>query len=87
MTQTIEKVEEHHSKTEMLKRDGETSMAVGLFVFALGLPVLIGTVWALDNHRAAIVNAICGAVLLVIGGAATAYGWMLYSRAKKMEKG
>lgn len=87
MTQTIEKVEEHHSKAEMIKRDGETSMAVGLFVFAVGLPVLIATIWALDNHRAAIVNAICGVVLLLVGGGATLYGWTLFSRAKKMENG
>lgn len=83
MTQTIEKVEERHTKNEMLKRDGETGMAVGLFVLALGLPVLLGTIWALDTPRAAIVNAICGLVLVVFGGVATGYGWVLFKRAKK----
>ncbi|MBI2432742.1 MAG: hypothetical protein HYV26_07725 [Candidatus Hydrogenedentes bacterium] len=81
MTETVEKVEPRHTKNEMLKRDGETGMAVGLFVLALGIPVLIGTLFTLDNHRAAIVNAISGLVLLLIGGWATIYGWVLFRRA------
>jgi hypothetical protein len=83
MTDTIEKVEERHTKNEIMKRDGETGMAVGIFVMALGLPVLIGTLWALDNPRAALVNAICGLVLLAIGGTATAYSRHLYIKAQK----
>ena len=86
MTETINKVEERHTKNEMLQRDGETGMAVGLFVLALGIPVLIGTLWALDSPRAAIVNAICGSVLILIGGGATGYGWLLFSRAKKNDQ-
>ena len=86
MTQTIDKVEERHTKNELLKRDGETSMAVGLFVLALGLPVLLGTFWSLDNPRAALVNAICGLALLLIGGGATFYVWTLFSRARKNDE-
>lgn len=86
MSKTIEKVEPRHTENEMLKRDGETSMAVGLFVLAVGVPVLIGTIWALENPRAAVVNAICGLVLLGIGGGATWYGWGLYKRAVANDK-
>ena len=86
MTDTINKVEERHTKNEMVKRDGETSMAVGLFILALGIPVLIGTLWALDNPRAAVVNAICGFVLILIGDGATAYGWRLFKQAKKHDQ-
>jgi hypothetical protein len=83
MTQTIEKQPERHTRNEMLKRDGETSMAVGLFLVALGIPVLIGTLWALDNFRGAVVNAICGLVLLLIGGAVTIYGYIMFRRAAR----
>jgi hypothetical protein len=86
MSKTIEKVEPRHTENDMLKRDGETSMAVGLFVLAVGLPVLIGTLWALDNPRAAVVNAVCGAALIAIGGGATWYGWGLFKRATQNER-
>lgn len=81
MGETIQKVTEEHSVNEMEKRDGETAIAVGLFIFALGVPVLIGTLFALDNPRGAIVNTICGLVLLLIGGAAIGYGWLTYRGA------
>ena len=85
MTQTIEKVAETHTVDEMQKRDGETSMAVGLFILALGVPVSFATLLVdrsttLGQHGA-IVNAICGLVLLLIGGSAAGYGWILYQRA------
>lgn len=83
MTETIQKDEPRHTKNEMLERDGETGMAVGLFVLALGLPVMLGTLWALDNPRAAVVNFICGLILTLIGGGATAYGWRLFKQARK----
>ncbi len=82
MPATIEKSTEEHTAIEMMKRDGETYMAVGLFILALSIPVLIGTLWALDRPHAAIVNAACGTVLGGIGGAATLYGWKLFKRAK-----
>jgi hypothetical protein len=86
MSKTIEKVEERHTKNEMLERDGETGMAVGLFVLALGLPVMLGTFWALDTPRAAVVNFVCGLVLTLIGIGATAYGWRLFKQARKNDQ-
>ncbi len=83
MTQTIDKVTEEHDAKDFAKRDGETYIAVGLFIFALGVPVLIGTLWALEKPNAAIVNAVCGAVLTLIGLAAMAYGWRTYRVATK----
>ena len=86
MTETIEKVEPHHTKNEMIKRDGETGLAVGLFVLALAIPVLIGTLYGLETPRAALVNFVCGLVLLAIGGGATFYGWSLLKRARANDK-
>ena len=81
MTKSIEKTAEEVSATEMMKRDGETYMAVGLFIVALAIPVLIGTYWAMERPHAAVVNAVCGATLAVVGGGAVAYGWKLFKRA------
>ena len=83
MPETIDKVAERHTAREMMKRDGETYIAVGLFILALGIPVLIGTFWALSRPNAAVVNAICGAVLAAIGIAAILYGWRILRRATK----
>lgn len=87
MTETIEKVEVRHTKNEMVKRDGETGLAVGLFVLALAIPVLIGTLYGLDQPRAAVVNFVCGMVLLTIGAGASGYGWTMLKRARKNEEG
>ena len=81
MTDTIEKVAEEHTIDEMGKRDGETNMAVGIFLFALGIPVLLGTFWALDRPHAAFVNALCGLALLLVGGGVTYYGWRGFRKA------
>lgn len=81
MPEAIEKVTEKHTVDEMRKRDGETNIAVGLFLFALGIPVLLGTFAALDRPRAALVNAICGGVLLLIGAGVIAYGWWGFRKA------
>lgn len=86
MTETIEKVEVRHTKNDMVKRDGETGMAVGLFILALAFPVLIGTLYGLDRPRAAVVNFVCGLVLLAIGAGATGYGWILFKRARKHDE-
>jgi len=84
MSQAIDKTE---SKTvtanETLKRDGETNIAVGLFLFALGVPVMIGTIWALDRPRAAFINALCGGILMLIGAGVVLYGWLGVRRAAK----
>ncbi|HOC67663.1 MAG TPA: hypothetical protein PLL36_13480 [Candidatus Hydrogenedentes bacterium] len=83
MSQAIDKNTDEHTGKDMRKRDGETNMAVGLFLFALGIPVFLGTFWALDRPHAALVNAICGATLLLIGGVVVVYGWLGFRRATK----
>lgn len=84
MSQAIDKTKNKEvTANETLKRDSETNMAVGLFLFALSIPVLIGTFWALDRPRAAIVNAVCGGVLFLIGSCVIAYGWRGVRKAAK----
>lgn len=83
MTETINKTEKKVSELETLKRDSETNMAVGLFLFVLSLPVLLGTFWALDRPRAAVVNAVCGGVLFLIGAGVIFYGWLGVRKAAK----
>ena len=60
------------------RRDAELYIALGLFMFALGLPVILGTYFAVqgNDHCAAIVNFICGVVLAGIGAASAIYGWV-----------
>lgn len=66
------------------KRDGETYIAVGIFVVAVGLPVLAGTYWAaMKSPHAAIVNGICGGVLVAIGVTAIVYGRLLLRRSRR----
>ena len=66
------------------KRDGETYRALGMFIVAVGIPVLMGTYWAMQtNVRAAVINVICAIVLLLIGGASIYYGQILLARNKK----
>ena len=70
----------------MEKRDGETYIALGIFIVAVGLPVEAGTYWAAQtNVRAAIVNVVCATVLLLIGVAAIVYGRVLLARNKRRE--
>jgi hypothetical protein len=67
----------------MEKRDGETYVALGIFILAVGLPVVAGTYWAYQtNVRAAVVNVVCGAVLLLIGAGSVLYGRTLLVRNK-----
>ena len=64
---------------ELRKRDAETQIALGLFIFVLSLPVLLGTIWA-DRFHAQIVNVIAGVVLLAIGAGLFWYGWRRRAR-------
>jgi hypothetical protein len=82
MPSTIDKKAERHTVAELMKRDGETYMAVGLFIIALAIPVLIGTLWATERPHAALVNLVAGAILGIIGGCALFYGWKLFKRSK-----
>lgn len=65
------------------KRDAETYIAIGIFILAVGIPVLLGTIWAMDRPHAAIVNAICGAVLCLIGAGCIGYGMFMNRRRKR----
>ena len=66
------------------KRDGEIYIALGLFISALALPVLLGTFFAAaENARGALINGICGGVLLAVGVGAIAYGYVLLQRNKR----
>lgn len=65
------------------KRDGETYIAIGIFIAAVGLPVLVGTYWALASTHAAVVNAVCGATLLLTGAASIAYGLLVLRRHRR----
>ena len=68
----------------MEKRDGETYIALGLFIVAVGIPVLAGTYWAAQvDVPAAVVNVVCAGVLLLIGAVAITYGRILLARNKR----
>jgi hypothetical protein len=70
----------------MEKRDGETYVALGIFIVAVGLPVAAGTYWAAKSDvSAAVVNIVCACVLLLIGFAAITYGRLLLARNKKRD--
>ncbi len=60
---------------EHTRRDAETQILLGAFIFALGLPVLVGTWWA-ETAMQRIVNVGAGGVLIGIG-----IGFFLYGRA------
>ena len=62
----------HHEHT---RRDAETQILLGGFIFVLGIPVLIGTWWA-ETTVARIVNVVAALVLLAIGA-----GFLLYGRS------
>lgn len=85
MAQSIEKDVKNQNTEDMGKRDGETNMAVGIFLFVLGIPVLIATFWALERPHAAFVNAVCGFVLLFLGAGVTLYGWRGFRKATKKQ--
>lgn len=61
---TRQKEPHHHTR-----RDAETLRALGYFIVALAIPVLIGTYFAFQSHKshAVVVNVIAGVILLSIG--------------------
>ena len=60
---------------EHTRRDAETALLLGGFVFIMAIPVLIGTFFAQQVH-AQIVNFIAGMVLLGVGAGIAAWGWL-----------
>ena len=68
---------------KMGQRDGEIYKALGYFIIAVGIPVLIGTYFAAQvNMRAATVNAVCSLTLLTIGAISWIYGGVVLARHK-----
>lgn len=57
------------------RRDAETQLALGIFVSVIAIPVLIGTFWA-NSYKAVVVNLTAGVVLLGIGVAMAAWGFV-----------
>jgi apolipoprotein N-acyltransferase len=64
---------------EHTRRDSETQMLLGGFIFVLGLPVLIGTWWA-ETTAARVVNVAAALALLAIGAGFFLYGRSLLKR-------
>jgi len=58
---------EENNEHEHTKRDGETQIMLGIFMCALALPVMVGTIFS-DTVFHGVVCFISGVVLLGIGG-------------------
>jgi hypothetical protein len=73
---------DRNTGVNLQRRDAELYVVLGLFMFALGLPVILGTYFAMQisDYRAAIVNFVCGVVLAGIGLSSMLYGWMIKRR-------
>ena len=61
-------------RQEHTRRDAETQILLGAFIFILGIPVLIGTWWG-ETTAQRIVNVAAALALLAIGT-----GFLLYGR-------
>lgn len=74
--------DERNKGVQLEHRDAELYIVMGIFVVALGLPVILGTYYSMqaDNIRPAIVNFICGVVMTGIGIASILYGWAMKKR-------
>ncbi len=59
--------------TDPSERDAASLKILGFFFTVLGLLVLVGTLWSLDNTRAIIVNVASGATLVAVGLGMTAF--------------
>jgi small neutral amino acid transporter SnatA (MarC family) len=66
-------------------RDAELYVVLGIFLVALGLPVILGTWFALAEGRthAAVVNVIAGLVLVAMGGGSIFYGLAIQKGIRK----
>ncbi len=87
---TTERAEMHRIDTErntgvqLARRDSELYFALGIFIVALGVPVVFGTYYAYQwgDFRPAVVNLISGLVMVGIGVASIIYGWVIRKRIK-----
>ncbi|MCA9232243.1 MAG: hypothetical protein KDA57_16465 [Planctomycetales bacterium] len=64
--------------TDHTERDCASLSILGYFFAILGVLVLAGTFWSLDNYRAVVVNLISGASLTFVG-----LGMIYYVRRKR----
>lgn len=73
---------ERNTGVQLARRDSELYFALGIFIVALGLPVVWGTIYSiqLGNIRAGIVNLVSGLVMVAIGVASIAYGFVIHRR-------
>ncbi len=73
---------ERNKGVQLEHRDAELYIALGIFIVALGLPVILGTFYTLQagSYRPAVVNFICGLVMTGIGIASILYGWAMKKR-------
>lgn len=71
--------EERNTGVNLQRRDAELYIVLGIFMAALGFPVILGTYFTIQggNFRPAVVNFVCGLVLFGIGVASILYGWVL----------
>lgn len=76
----MHRIDQDRNAGENLKRrDAELYVVLGLFMVALGIPVIIGTYFAAQvaDYRPAVVNFVCGMTLTGIGIASIYYGRVL----------
>lgn len=68
-------------------RDAELYVVLGVFLVALGLPVVLGTWFAVASGRmhAAVVNAIAGLSLVAMGGGSIFYGLAIKKGLRKRQ--
>ncbi len=73
---------ERNQGVQLEHRDAELYIALGIFVTALGIPVIFGTYYTLQSgdYKPAVVNFICGVVMTGIGIASILYGWAMKKR-------
>ncbi|MCX8065211.1 MAG: hypothetical protein N3G21_08575 [Candidatus Hydrogenedentes bacterium] len=75
---------ERNTGIQLARRDSELYFALGIFIVALGLPVVFGTYYAYEwgSIKPAVVNLISGLVMVAIGAASIFYGWLIRRRIK-----
>jgi len=73
---------ERNAGVQLEHRDAELYIAIGIFIVALGLPVIFGTyfTYQVGDYRPAVVNLICGVIMTAIGVASIVYGWIIKKR-------
>ena len=68
--------------TDHAERDAASLKILGFFFTVLGVLVLLGTFWSLDNTRAVVVNVASGALLTLVG-----LGMIAFARRSRRRAG